>query len=523
MSDSIIEVRNPATGEIAGTVPALTSNEVAELADRARRAQPAWEALGFAGRAAVLERFRQWMMAHREEVVATLVAESGKTPDDALFTDVQLISELIKYWGQAAEALLRDEPAHITSALAFGRRLVTRYAPRGVIGVIGPWNFPLGTCLGDGIPALMAGNAVILKPATLTPLSSVLLAQAFLEVGGPDGILTVATGPGTGPALVDAADMIMFTGSTETGRVIAEQAARQLTPVSLELGGNDPMIVLADADLERAANVATTYGMINSGQVCQGIERVYVEQGVYEDFVQRLTVKVSALHHGLPGPAGTVDVAGLTDPEQMKILQRHVDDAVAKGARVTVGGAAQGPVFPPTVLADCDHTMDVMREESFGPLVAVAAAENAEVAIALANDSELGLSACVFTRDGRRGLEIARRIQAGGVFVNDHLLNAFALGAPFGGWKESGMGYRGGAEGIRKYCKAQLIGIADIAASRDPHHFPHTPEQAQLIDRVLEALESKPGRALATVLTLTSRTWAPRAIGAVLGRGGNRR
>ena len=233
----------------------------------------------------MLDALRLWLIANRDRVIDALIAESGKTRDDAIFTDWSYVIAALQFWTQHAQDYLADEPIHASSPFMFGKRMATRYEPLGVVGVIGPWNFPLAMCFGDAIPALMAGNTVVLKPASLTPLSSLVIAEGLREVGAADAVVSVAIGPGTGPALVDAADMIMFTGSTEVGRDIAVRAAARLIPVSLELGGNDPMVVLADADLERAANAAVFWGMVNSGQVCQSVERVYVEERAYERFL----------------------------------------------------------------------------------------------------------------------------------------------------------------------------------------------------------------------------------------------
>lgn len=518
-----VDVRNPATGAPAGSVPATPADDVAAVVATARAAQPAWQALGFDGRKAILDRWRDWLVEHRDRVLDALVAESGKTRDDAVFTDWAYIVDSLSFWGAHAEGYLDEDAVHPSSPFLFGRRMSVRYAPRGVVGVIGPWNFPLAMCLGDGIPALAAGNAVVLKPATLTPLSSAVAAEGFTAVGGPDGVLTVLAGGGTGPALVDAADMIMFTGSTETGRDIARRAANTLTPVSLELGGNDPMVVLADADLDRAANAAMHFGMFNAGQVCQSVERIYVEQPVYEPFVAKLTAAVEALRQGAPAEPGTVDVGALTDPDQLDVIDEHVRQAVEGGARVTTGGArleGEGLFFQPTVLADCSQDMRVMQEETFGPVVAVMAVDDADEAVRLANDSEFGLSASVFTADGGAGLDVARRIEAGGVYVNDALLNGVAFEAPFGGWKSSGMGSRGGADGIRKYCRPQLLGIADLTPEREIYYYPTDPARSSQIEKLLTALQTPVGRAVGGALALVGRTPAPRVLGAVQRRVG---
>ena len=266
---------------------------------RAREAQPIWEAIGFEGRAEVLLAARRWMVANAERVVTTIVGETGRPADETQFAELAYGLSALEFWAKTAPGYLADEEIQSASPFVRGRRLVVRYAPLGVIGVIGPWNYPLNNSFGDCIPALAAGNAVVLKPSEVTPLTSLLMAEMLAECGIPEGVFQVATGRGeTGAALVDEVDMVMFTGSVETGKRVMARAAKTLTPVSLELGGKDPMIVLADADLERAANAAVSYGMNNSGQVCISVERVYVEEPVYDEFLERVTGKVEALRQG---------------------------------------------------------------------------------------------------------------------------------------------------------------------------------------------------------------------------------
>ena len=306
---------------------------------RAREAQPIWAAVGFEGRAEVLLAARGWMVANAERVVATIVVETGRPADETQFAELAYGLSALEFWAKSAPRYLADEEIETASPFVRGRRLLVRYAPLGVVGVIGPWNYPLNNSFGDCIPALAAGNAVVLKPSEVTPLTSLLMAEMLAECGFPEGVFQVATGGGeTGAALVDEVDMVMFTGSVETGKKVMARAAETLTPVSLELGGNDPMIVLADADLERAANAAVSYGMNNSGQVCISVERVYVEEPVYDEFLERVTGKVEALRQGPPGAPGSVDVGAIIFPPQIELIEAHVRDAVAKGARVVTGG-----------------------------------------------------------------------------------------------------------------------------------------------------------------------------------------
>ena len=335
-----IAVENPATGETVRTVPDLGAEAVKEMAARGRRAQPEWDAYGFDGRARVLLRAQKWLMDNSQRVAETIVSETGKTYEDANLAEIGYAGNAFGFWAKQGPEYLADESVKSSQVLVKGKKLILRYRPLGLIGVIGPWNYPLTNSFGDCIPALMAGNSVILKPSEITPLTSLLMAEGLRECGLPEDVLQIATGRGqTGSALVEEVDMIMFTGSTRTGRKVAEAAARRLIPASLELGGKDPMIVLADADLERAANFATYFSMQNAGQTCISIERVYVEEPVYDEFVAKVSAKVRALRVGNPaGGFGTVEVGAITFPPQLDTIKDHVEDAVQKGARVLAGG-----------------------------------------------------------------------------------------------------------------------------------------------------------------------------------------
>src|SRR5579884_1217078 len=327
-----IPVENPATGEVITSVPLLGPDEVSQLVEQARRAQPAWAALGFEGRGQILRRAQKWMVDNAERVIDVVVSEAGKTYEDAHAADYGYTVAALGFWAKQAPAYLADE--HVPSwnnPIVAGKRLIVRYAPVGVVGVIGPWNYPIANSFGDCIPALAAGNSVVLKPSEVTPLSSLLMEEMMRECGLPELVFQVATGDGsTGAALIANVDCVMFTGSTKTGKAVMKAAADQLIPCYLELGGKDPMIVCADADLERAANAAAFYSMNNAGQVCISVERVYVEEPVYDEFVARVTDNVRRLRQGPPQQVGTVDVGAVTFPPQIEIVDEHVRDAVQK-------------------------------------------------------------------------------------------------------------------------------------------------------------------------------------------------
>jgi acyl-CoA reductase-like NAD-dependent aldehyde dehydrogenase len=489
-------VDNPATGEAITTVPDLGPDDVREIVARARAAQPAWEAMGFEGRARILRRAQKWTMDNTQRIVDTIVAESGKTHEDALTAEVAYAANAFGFWAKMAPEYLADERVKSSSLFVLGAKLLVRYKPLGVVGVIGPWNYPLTNSFGDCIPALAAGNACVLKPAEKTPLTSLLMAEMLDECGMPDDVFQVATGKGsvTGPPLIDEVDFVMFTGSTETGKRVMAQAAETLTPVGLELGGKDPMIVLRDADLERAANAAVYYSMQNGGQTCISVERVYVEEPVYDEFVAKVEKKVRALRQGVPQGPGSVDVGAVIFEPQIDTIEDHVRDAVDKGARVLTGGHSRkdrGRFFEPTVLVDVDHTMKCMTEETFGPTLPIMKVRDADEAVRLANDSPYGLAGSVFTRDLERGEQIARRVESGAVCVNDAMVNYTTLELPMGGWKASGMGSRHGAYGIRKYCAQQAILVKRFAPKRDMHMFPYKRRTTRLLERVFKLMYAR--------------------------------
>jgi len=398
-------------------------------------------------------------MDNADQVVSTIVSETGKTYEDATFAEISYGGGAFGFWATHAGEYLADERVKSSQVLVKGKKLILRFRPLGLIGVIGPWNYPLTNSFGDCIPALAAGNSVILKPSEITPLTSLLLAEAMRECGLPENVLQIATGRGeTGAALVDHVDMIMFTGSTRTGRKVAETAAKRLIPASLELGGKDPMIVLSDADLERAANFAAYYSMQNAGQTCISIERVYVEEPVYDEFVAKVSDKVRALRVGKPEGYGSVEVGAITFPPQLDTIKDHVADAVQKGARVITGGQevpGAGRFYEPTVLVDVDHTMKIMTEETFGPTLPIMKVRDSEEAVRLANDTPYGLDSSIFTKDMAKARKAAEQLEAGYTWVNDIQVAYDQL--PFGGAKQSGFGKEHGIEAIESYTEKKSV------------------------------------------------------------------
>ena len=459
-STDVITIHNPATGLVVGSVPIDDPETVAAKARALREAQPEWEAMGPRGRKKWMLKWQEWILDNADHITEVLMSETGKSRSDAHIEPIA-VADMINYWSGHAEEFMANKSVLGHTMLYRIKKLTVHYRPHPVVGVITPWNFPFAMPGLDIPPALAAGCAVLLKPSEVTPLSAVEFVRGWKEVGAPP-VLDITTGYGaTGAALPAVCDMIQFTGSTATGKKVAVACAERLIPCSLELGGKDPAIVLADADLDRAANGITWGGFFNSGQVCVSIERVYVEAPVYDQFVAKLADNVRKLQQGSETDSSfTYDLGAMATDAQVGIVQRHVDEAVAAGAKVLTGGkpTGKGTFFPPTVLTDVTHDMSCITEETFGPTLPVIKVADEEEAIRMANDSVFGLSATVWTGNTARGERVARRLECGAVNVNDALSNVFVFGVPMGGWKESGVGARaGGPYGILKFCRQQAI------------------------------------------------------------------
>lgn len=493
-----VVVRCPATGDIVGRVPVSAPDEVKAVADRLRTAQPAWQQIGVAGRAKWLGKWRDWMLDHRDEVLTPLQLETGKSWGD---TGIEIAAvQIINYWIDKAAEFLADESVRPYGAANAAKKLTIVYEPYQLVGVITPWNGPLSVPLLDVPAALMAGCAVLSKPSEIAPLGWQVAVDGWKQIGAPDVLDTVHGFGETGAALVDVVDYVMFTGSTNTGRRIAVAAAERSIPCSLELGGKDAMIVCADADIDRAVDAAVWGGFVYSGQVCISVERIYVEETVHDEFVNKLVAKTSALRQGMDaGHDYSCEVGSLTTEQQLRIVSRHVDDAVAKGAKVLVGGkapdASSGFFYPPTVLVDVDHDMDCMREETFGPTLPVMKVRDVAEAIEKANDSDLGLAGSVWTRDKDKANTIARQLNTGTVNINNVITGLLQFGVPMPGWKESGLGSRsGGADGIRKYCRQKSIVAERVAMKKELLCYPYSRNKGSFTEKVVRMLSAKDWR-----------------------------
>ncbi len=490
------EVLNPATGEVIETVAIDGPDRVAEVVARVRSNQPAWEALGIEGRYHWLGKLRDWLIDNWDAIADTMQAETGKARGEAAGEPVYL-TDLINFYGKTAKDFIGDQAVSAHNPALKSKRLVVQYRPYPVVGVISPWNYPLILSLGDALPALQAGASVVIKPSEFTPLGLAEIVRAWKEeIGAPD-VLDVVNGMGeTGSALVDEVEFVQFTGSDRTGKRVMARAAETLTPVSLELGGKDPMIVLRDANIERAANAATWGGFQNSGQTCISVERIYVEEPVYDEFVGRLTKAVRELRQGVDGPEYSADVGAMTTPAQIEIVEDQVSDALANGARALTGAKRRpgpGDFYEPTVLVDVDHSMKVMRDETFGPVVGVMKVRDAEEAIRLANDTRYGLSGSVFGSK-EQAEQVARRVDCGVCNVNDVLIGFLATDVPFGGWKDSGIGHRHADAGIRKFCRAESLVITRVGGKRELLWFPYTKRRRAVTRRLTQFFAARDWR-----------------------------
>lgn len=476
---------DPATGEEIGRAPLASAEDVRQAVASARRAQPAWAHLSFAKRGRVILQARKLMLAEREEIARLVSRETGKPMAEALSMEIVPTLAAMHYFATESDTLLRPQKIDIGQYGLMGRSSSIVFKPLGVIGIISPWNFPLATPADEVVMALMAGNAVVLKPSELTPLIALKLGDIFSRAGLPTGLLEIVTGDGsTGSALIDArVDKIMFTGSVATGKRVAEAAAKHLTPVVLELGGKDPMIVLDDANIENAARGAVWGAFANSGQACASVERCYVQESIASKFIEHVVAETESLKQGL-GTEHAVDIGAMSNERQLQIVADHVNDAKQRGARILTGGqrAANlaGLFYEPTVLTNVDHDMAIMRDETFGPVLPVMIFKTEDEAIELANDSVYGLTASVWTTDISKGRRIAERIEAGTVMVNEVVYTHGIAQTPWGGVKDSGYGRTHGRMGLLELVHPQHIHVNRFSFLPDLWWFRYSPRAGKL-------------------------------------------
>lgn len=458
----LIPIIAPFTGETIGSVPQATAADVTAAVEVAREAQSQWSQVSMKTRVRILTRFHDLLLDRADEAIDLVQLEAGKSRVPA-FEEVFDVAGATRYYFNTAARVLGRKRRAVSIPIV--SKAYEYHHPVGVVGFIVPWNFPFTLGISDAVPALLAGNGVVIKPDEKTPYSTLYSAALLEEAGLPPGLVQIVTGEGAkiGTPLIEAVDYVMFTGSTEVGRLIAEQSARRLIGSSLELGGKNAALVLGDADLDSAVPGIARAFYANGGQLCLSAERIYVVDSVKDEFTRRYVDYVRELTMTTAYDFSS-DMSSLITPEHLSSVHAHVEDAIEKGAELLTGGKPRpdvGPAFyEPTVLGNVDETMDVCRSETFGPVVSIYGVPDGETAIARANDSDFGLNFSVWTRDIERGIAVASRLHAGTVGVNDGYAASWSsYDAPMGGFKQSGLSRRHGEIGILKYTEPQTVAV----------------------------------------------------------------
>ena len=490
-----VESVDPATGDVWKRFETASRGAVFEAVARAKNAQREWAGQPVGARVRVLRRFHECLFRRRREVADALTRENGKPVAEAIGSEIAIALDFAIYYSRTAPRFLRAPWYNASSLAMMRKRIRVEHDPFGVVGVISPWNYPFMLSAGVVIPALVTGNAVLLKPSEFTPESGALLASLFTQAGLPPGVFTVLQGDGsTGAALCDSSiHKIFFTGSVATGRRVAVKCAERLIPCALELGGSDAAIVLADANLGHAASGIAWGRFSNAGQTCVAPKRVYVEAPVYDAFVAELGNAVRALTVGA-GAIQQTDVGPMIRADAVAALESQRDDAVSRGATIAATaamGAGDGNFFAPTVLTNVPRDARVLNEETFGPLLPVVRVRDADEAIALANDSVFGLSASIWSADTANAARLARRIEAGSVVINDSVVIAGMADVPHGGVKLSGIGRTHGRAGLDECVRTKATVVDRFAAWRQAWWFGYSPDHAEGIDAYVRVAHSR--------------------------------
>lgn len=495
-SDEIISY-NPSTGAEVGRVAQSSTDKVNATVELSRAAFQIWKKTTFKQRAAYIMQAREVILSEMDEIARLISDESGKPVAEAFSMEIAPVLDLMQYFARNTEKLLKPAKIGIGIYGLLGRSSRIVYHPLGVVGIIPAWNFPFAIALGEVVMALMAGNTVVVKPSELTPLTGLKIGEIFKKSSLPENVLQIVSGDGrTGAALVDAApDKIMFTGSVATGKKIAEAAAKNLTSVVLELGGKDPMIVFADANIELASRAAVWGAFCNSGQACSSVERLYVHESIAHELTRKIVEKTSQLKQG-HGDSEDVSIGAMSSERQIKIVEDHVNDFRDCGAKIEIGGRRNADIlvrdvsknllhadkdvrvplfYEPTVITGATNDMRAMQEETFGPTLPICTFKTEEEAIALANDSEFGLTASVWTRDRAKGKRVAEQIQAGSVCINEVLYTHGIAQTPWGGFKNSGRGRTHGREGLLELVQPQHIHINHLSLLPNAWWMPYSP------------------------------------------------
>ncbi len=501
MSDeTILYSYSPATGEAIGSVPVTEIQAIPGMLNRARVAQRRWGDLALEERLRILPRLRGALMAQKEEIARLVSWETGKPFAESLAVELIPGLDMIRFLRKEAGRIWK--PERLGLGWFVHKRSILEHLPLGVVGIISPWNYPFGIPFTQVVVALMAGNAVLLKPSELTPLSAVRLVEILHQVGLEPGLLQLISGDGSqGAALVAAGiDKVVFTGSVATGKKVMSSAAQGLIPLTLELGGKDPMLVLRDANLERAANGAVWGAFTNAGQVCASVERCYVERPVAEEFIAKVVAKTVQLRQGSPlerVPGGEVvvkpvDIGPLINETQRQKVQAQVEDALQRGGRVLCGGRPRtdlpGYFYPPTVLVDVPPAAEVWQEETFGPLLPIAVVDSAEEGIALANQSRYALSASVWSQNRTRARAVAGRLEVGTVWINDVIYTYGLAATPWGGFKESGLGRTHSAIGLRDFTQVRHRNESYYPLTSELQWYPYTTRKQIWLERLFKFL-----------------------------------
>jgi succinate-semialdehyde dehydrogenase / glutarate-semialdehyde dehydrogenase len=492
-----LESFNPATGALLGAVSVTAPADVPGVVASIAKVQPFWAQLTLGDRARYLERAAQVLIDESEEIRDLVVAEQGKPRNEAFAMEVLPTIDALNWIAREGQRILADERVAMPQLFLKTKRSAFTYEPLGVIGVISPWNYPWSIPFGEVALALLAGNGVVLKPATLTPLIGERIVRVFERAGVPEGLIRVVHGPGTGAAVVSSdVAKVFFTGSVQTGRGVGEECARRLKGCVLELGGKDPMIVLEDANLEHSVAGALWGGFANAGQTCSGIERVYVMRGVAERFIAEVVAGARALRVGDPMSWDT-EIGPMVSHEQFEIVRELVDDAVASGATLHCGGPVTAPAglsgdfYAPAVLTGVTHDMRIMREEIFGPVLPIMTVDSEDEALALANDSQFGLGASVWTADRAKGERIAGELQSGMVWINDHMFSHGACQCSWGGVKESGLGRTHSKFGLYE-CVNVKLRVWEPSAIRNPWWHPYDETLGRAFGQTAKILYGRP-------------------------------
>jgi acyl-CoA reductase-like NAD-dependent aldehyde dehydrogenase len=471
---------DPATGAEVGRVPLVSAEDVWAAVERSREAFTSWRKTSFAERKRLVMNAREVILSEMDDIARLISQESGKPVSEAISMEIAPVLDLMQYFARNTERLLRAKKIKIGLYALFGRSSKIVYHPLGSVAIIPAWNYPFAIPLGETVMALMTGNTVVIKPSELTPITGVKIGEILERAGCPAGVIQILTGDGTtGAALVDAApDKIMFTGSVATGKKIAASAAKNLTSVVLELGGKDPMIVFEDANLDLAASAAVWGAFCNSGQSCSSVERLYVHETVADELTKRIVDLTKQLQQD-SGDKESTSIGAMSSERQIKIVEEHVEDFRASGAKIETGGrrnpTLEGLFYEPTVITNAHNDMRAMQEETFGPTLPIASFADDEEAIRLANDSEFGLTASVWTRDLSRGKRIAARLEAGSVCVNEVLYTHGIAQTPWGGFKNSGRGRTHGIEGLMELVQPQHIHVNHLSLLPAAWWMPYSP------------------------------------------------